>query len=107
MRQFAESGKGRKKAKGVSREDLHEVFRCSDAEWVLTGDIVKKLTKAGEDDEQDGYARATVYRTINQDDGYSREMLLYRGKGKKLQLKWNGQPPILFKKDGSKHPFQL
>ena len=106
-RQFTESGKAKKKAKGVSREDLREAFLVASSEWVLMGDIVKRLTKAGEDDEQDGYARATVYRTINQDDGYSREMLLYRGRGKKQQLKWNGEPPIRFNKDGSKHPFQL
>ena len=105
VRRFTASAKGKSKAKGVSREDLYDVFWAADSEWVSRGDIVWGLTK---DDEQGkaGYPQATVYRSIDQDEGYLREMLLYRGKGKKLQLKWNGQPPIIFNKDGSKHPFR-
>ena len=88
VKRFDESEKG-KKGQKIPASVLLDLFTESDSEWMLRSDLIETLTDRG-------YARATAHRAVKPLEGYQRHNLEYRpkGKGKILEVRWNGVPII-------------
>ena len=84
VKRFDESAKG-KKGQKISASALSEVFRASESKWIVRADLIERLIDRG-------FARATAHRAVKPGDGYQRQNLEYRTKGKILEIRWNGFP---------------
>lgn len=83
VKRFAESERGRKGVQKTSADALCEAFNDCETEWVVRADMIEKLIDAG-------FARATAFRAIKEQDGYQRHNIEYRKRGKTLELRWKG-----------------
>ena len=84
VKRFDESEKG-KKGQKISASALSDVFAASESEWIVRADLIERLTDRG-------FARARAGRAVKPGDGYQRQILEYRTKGKILEIRWNGFP---------------
>jgi hypothetical protein len=80
---FNASKETRGRVQSISAQDLYSVMKATKTDWILRADLIQALREAG-------FSKAAAERTVHPDDGYQRKNLLYEGKGRRLQIKWNG-----------------